>query len=238
MKYNRILTFLLLIFPFFVQGQKIKHVYLLHGLAADSRLFSQLRLDSFYQIHPINLPVPERKETMKTYAQRIANQIDTSESFALIGVSFGGMVSTELAEIIPAKKVILIASAGCRNELPKRYLRMKKFPIYKIVPGFFMKWSSFLVQPLAENDRYKQRKTFNKMLLDKNPRFLKQATRLIMTWERTEKPPQLYHIHGTRDHTIPYKNVKADVTIPNGSHFMVLTEGEKMSKILNDYLGK
>ncbi len=228
--------FFVLFFPVFSKAQKIEHVYLLHGLAADSRLFDSLVLDHSFQVHKINLPVPFKNETMPSYAQRIALMIDTTQSFAIVGVSFGGMVSTELSEILPAKKVVLIASAGCRGELPKRFQRMKNFPIYKIVPGFFMKWSSFVAQPLVERDRYKQRKTFNRMLRDKNPRFLKQATRLIMTWERSEKPKNLYHIHGTRDNAIFYKNVKADYTVPKGTHFMVLTEGKTVSKIVNDVL--
>lgn len=234
--YKKNIHLVFLFFPIFLKAKKIEHVYLLHGLAADSRLFDRFQLDSTYQIHKINLPVPFKNETMQTYAQRIAQMIDTTEAFALVGVSFGGMVCTELSTLLPAQKVILIASAGSKNELPKRFRQMKNFPIYKIVPGFFLKWSSFVVQPLIERDRYKQRKTFNRMLRDKNPRFLKQATHLIMTWERNEKPKGIYHIHGTNDHTIFYKNVKADYTIPKGSHLMTLTQAEMLSSVVNTVL--
>jgi pimeloyl-ACP methyl ester carboxylesterase len=215
---------------------KIQKIYLLHGLAADARLFKNLELDSTYQLYPILLDVPLKNETMQTYAQRISQQIDTTQPFALIGVSFGGMVCTELSQLIPAQKVILIASAGCRSELPKRYSRMNNFPIYKIVPGSFMKWSSFIVQPLFERDRQKEKITFNAMLRDKNPKFLKNATRLIVTWDRKEKPQNLLHVHGNNDHTIPLKNVKADYIIENGSHLMVLTRGKELSPLLNRLL--
>ncbi len=214
----------------------IQNIYLLHGLAADTRLFKNIELDSTYELHPIVLDIPLKNETMKTYAQRISLQIDTTIPFALIGVSFGGMVCTELSQLIPAQKVILIASAGCRKELPNRYTRMKNFPIYKIIPGWFMKWSSFIVQPLFEKDRKKEKATFNAMLRDKNPYFLKNATQLIVNWDRKEKPQNLIHVHGNNDHTIPLKNVKANYIIENGSHLMVLTQGKELNPLLNRLL--
>jgi hypothetical protein len=42
----------------------------------------------------------------------------------------------------------------------------------------------------------------------------------------------MIHIHGTDDHTLPIKNVKADYIIEGGSHMMVLTRGEEINQLI------
>jgi hypothetical protein len=46
----------------------------------------------------------------------------------------------------------------------------------------------------------------------------------------------LIHIHGTKDHTIPIKNIKADVVIADGSHMMTLTQAQLISEKINEIL--
>ena len=215
---------------------KIKRVYLIHGLGADGRLFKNIKLDSSFEVRYVILKVPEKSENMKTYAQRTLLQIDTTKPFALVGVSFGGMVATEISQLVHVEKVVIISSAGTRSELPPRYRFMRRFPVYKLIPGWFMKASSFVMQPLFEPDRRKEKTTCNAMLYDKNPLFLKNATRLIINWLRTEKPSEIIHIHGTNDHTIPYKNINANHIIQGGSHMMTLTCADEINVLLDKIL--
>ncbi len=214
-----------------------ERIYFIHGQGSDERLFKNIHLDtSRFESCFILIPLPQKKETMLQIAIRAARQIDTSSAYSIIGVSLGGMITSELVEFLHPRKAVIISSAGYRAELPKRYRRMVYFPIYKIIPSFFFKIGSFIAQPLFEPDRRKEKTTCNAMLCRKNPLFLKRATGLIIHWDKKVKHPSLIHIHGNNDHTLPIKTIQYNYLINKGSHMMTLTLGEEISNILNEIL--
>ena len=55
-------------------------------------------------------------------------------------------------------------------------------------------------------------------------------------WERKEKIPNLFHIHGTADRLIPIKLVQPNAIIEGGGHLMVYGQAEEVSKLLNEHL--
>ena len=110
------------------------NLYLFPGTGADFRLFKNLKVPSGYDTVHIPLPVPEKKETLTTYALRFVSQIDTTVPFVLLGVSLGGMICTELSDTLNPVRTILISSAKATTELPGRYTFQKKIRINRIVP--------------------------------------------------------------------------------------------------------
>lgn len=209
------------------------HIYLIPGQGADERLFKNLNFDtSIFKLHIIKYEVPNKGEDLKSYALRLSKQIDTTKEFYLIGVSLGGMIATEINEILEPKRVIVISSAKCRSELPSQYRFQKKVPIYKIIPKQIIKQSTFIMQPLFEPDRKKEKETCVSMLKDKDPTFLKRTIGMIINWDRTTFDSNIIHIHGNNDHTLPIKNVKYNYLIDNGSHMMILTRTPEISKII------
>ena len=50
-----------------------------------------------------------------------------------MGVSFGGMICSELSHLLPAQKTILISSCKNRNEFPILLKAFKYLPIYKLI---------------------------------------------------------------------------------------------------------
>lgn len=210
-----------------------KTIYLIPGQGADERLFKNLNLDtSIFELRSIKYEVPYKGEDLKTYALRLSKQIDTTKEFYLIGVSLGGMIATEINEILEPKRVVVISSAKCRSELPSQYRFQKRIPIYKIIPKQIIKQSAFIMQPLFEPDRKKEKETCVSMLKDKDPVFLKRTIGMIVNWDRTTFDSNIIHIHGNNDHTLPIKNVKYNYLIDNGSHMMILTRTPEISKIL------
>jgi pimeloyl-ACP methyl ester carboxylesterase len=219
-----------------VDAQK-EIVYAIHGQGSDDRLFKNIHLDTNrFVLKPIMIPMPSRNETMYSLAQKVRTQIDTSQMFSIIGVSLGGMITSELCGMLRPRKAIIISSAGHRAELPRRYRFMKKIPIYRLIPAIFYKWGSFLAQPIVEPDRRLEKATCNAMLAAKKPQFLKRATKLIIRWEKEMKPSQLIHIHGDNDHTLPFKKVVPNIVVEKGSHMMVITKGVEVSLLLNQSL--
>lgn len=211
-------------------------VYLISGQGADHRLFNNLKLNKVYQIKHITYELPKKRMKLVEYAHQLAKQIDTTQSFAIIGVSLGGMIATEMADFLQPKQVIVISSAKCKFELPKKYTFQKHMPLYKLFPGFFYKIGAQFFQPIFEHDRKKEEGTFKQMLKAKNPKFLKRTVNMIINWERTTYNKDIVHIHGSRDKTLPTKRVKYDILIEGGSHLMTLTQGDRISLEINQIL--
>lgn len=216
---------------------KKKNIYLIPGQGADERSFKNLELDSsIFNLHYVKWIVPERKEDMKSYAKKLLQQIDTTKDYYLIGVSLGGMVSTEIMQISNPEKVIIISSAKCRNELPLRYRFQKIIPLYLLIPKRLLKWSSYIAQPLFEPDRKNEKETCVAMLKAKNPTFLKRTIGMIIKWNKTQADSSIIHIHGNKDHTIPVRNVKYNHLINKGSHMMILTRTKEIQEIILQHI--
>ena len=218
------------------QVKKTK-IYLIHGQGSDARLFSKLTLNVGFDTFCLNLPLPAKGENMQSFAQQLIPKIDTTGPFILIGVSLGGMVAAELNDILHPLQTIIISSAKNNNELPTRYKFMHAFPLYKVFPAGFIKASSFVMQPLVEPDRKKEKAIFKSMLRKKDKHFLKRTIPMIVNWQKKSNTGgALIHIHGTKDHTIPIKNIIKGIVIKNGSHMMVLTQAELISEKINEIL--
>lgn len=214
-------------------GQIKPTIYLIPGQGSDARLYKNLTIDSSYEVRHILYSIPKKGDKMIDFAKTLSVQIDTTSPFILIGVSIGGMLSSEINEFLNPLKTIIISSAKCRNELPNRYTFQKKLPIYKLIGGRLAKVGAKIMQPIVEPDRNKDKATFKSMLNDKDPKFLKRTIKMILEWSKVEYNSNIIHIHGNNDKTIPIKNVGYDYLIENGSHMMALTRGNEISKIIN-----
>jgi esterase/lipase len=173
---------------------------------------------------------------MQDYAKQLSEQIETKNKIILIGVSIGGMLASEISEIVDCERVIVISSAKTRLELPKMYRIFKNFQIQKAFPPAFLKRMAKILQPIVEPDQNKENAVFKEMLNDKSPLFLKRTVNMIVKWNRTENVKNIVHIHGDNDNTIRLKHVKADYVIKGGSHMMALTKGKEVSDLVNEIL--
>jgi len=219
-----------------VYSQNETCVYLFPGQGADERIFDSITFDPSYYITYVPLTMPARRTTMKEYAEVLADQIDTTKKIILIGVSLGGMICTEINEMLNIEKTIIISSAKSRTELPLRYRFQKYIPLYAVVPAKLFVIGAKILQPIVEPDRNKSRGVFISMLTAKSPRYMKRTVAMIIRWERITTTKSIYHIHGDNDHTIPIRNVSADEVIKNGSHMMTITRGGEINKIIQKVL--
>jgi len=204
------------------------------GTGADERLFHQLELSAFDTVN-IHLPVPDWGESMHDYAERIAHeQVDTSQRYAFLGVSLGGMVATELAELYEPEFTLVVASAKTRNELPPGYRFARFVPIYRVVGGRTMRWFTKRVQPRFEPMEPEQRELFIDMIYAKDPRFLQRAVGLMVNWQRTDAPDGVTHVHGRLDHTLPMRYVRPDLTVRDEGHMLTYSSPEVVEAVLAD----
>jgi pimeloyl-ACP methyl ester carboxylesterase len=216
-----------------------KTIYCFPGQGSDKRIFDSLSLGENYSIKIIEYGAPEKNMSMQSFAKQLSAQIDTTEDFILLGVSLGGMICCELTEFLKPEKTILISSAKNRKELPFRYSFQRIIPVYKLFPGKILLAGAKILQPLVEPDRNKNKETFVSMLNSKNPTYLKRTIELIIKWDRKENKKKIFHIHGTKDHTLPLRKIKSpDHIVKKGSHMMTLTKPEEINKILRGILSQ
>jgi len=207
-------------------------VYLFPGQGADERLFSKIKPGSNFRMVHVNYPVPEKGATMADYAGIICRQIDTTGKYILIGVSLGGMICSELADILKPEKIIIVSSAKNRHELPMRYKFKNIKWLHSITPKRLIKWGAQVLQPIVEPDRNKSKDIFKSMLGSKSPIYYKRTVNMIINWQREHYNDDIIHIHGTDDRTLPIINVKAHFKIDKGSHVMTLTRGDELNEII------
>ena len=218
------------------ESDSLPTIYLFSGQGSDYRIFGKFDSDDPYKLVYINYPVPGKDACMQSYAQTLLNQIDTSKECILIGVSLGGMLASEISEMIDPVSTIIVSSAKSRHELPLRYKIFEYIPVYKIIPPVLFKIGALIVQPLFEPDRINDKETFSAMLKAKNPKFLKRSVGMIVNWDRRCNTNTIIHIHGDMDNTLPVKRIKADYIVPSGSHMMILTRAEEVNRIINSVL--
>lgn len=233
-----VLFILLAVLAFKSQAQQKPVVYLIPGQGSDHRVFKNFVLDSTFEIRHIEYVTPEEGMNMSNYALLLSQQIDTNEPFVLVGVSLGGMLATEMNDFLEPEQTIVISTAKTREELPWQYKFQRKLPIYRMFTGKALQKGAQIMQPLVEPDRKQEKETCKAMLSDKDPDFMKRTITMILEWDRPDYNPEIIHIHGNKDNTIPIRNVHYDYLLENGSHMMALTQGEVISRLINEILTK
>ncbi|HKO81306.1 MAG TPA: alpha/beta hydrolase [Chitinophagaceae bacterium] len=206
----------------------MQKIHFISGLGADKRAFSFLDL-SFCEPVFVEWINPLKKESLKEYALRLRQQI-REEHPTVVGVSFGGMLASEMAKADSQMKAIIIASNKSANEFPV-YLRLGKyFPVYKWLPGKLLKTGRLNWVLGAKGEE--QKKLIRTIIADADPAFLKWAIDAILNWNEKTEPSNVKHIHGTADRLLPFRYVKADFIIKGGTHFMSINKPSEISAAL------
>ena len=228
----------LFFFPMLMSAQKgqEKIIYLIPGQGSDERLFKNISINN-YETRTIKFDIPEKRATMNSYAEQLSSQIDTTKRYSIVGVSLGGMLAIEMAKQMQPEEVILIASAKTKNEIPGLYKFFRKFPIHLLFGGRFYKFWTIALQPLYEPMPKEDQRMWRDMMRQKHPKFMKRAVRCIIEWNNEEVGDiNVLHIHGTKDKTLPIKNIVKPVVIEEGTHVMTLTKGDEISAVINRWL--
>jgi pimeloyl-ACP methyl ester carboxylesterase len=218
-------------------GSNKMNLYFLSGLGADKRVFSKLNLDERFDVHYIDWIKPTKKETLTHYAGRLVAQIDTTQPFQLVGLSFGGIIASELANIVHPEQIIIISSTPTGVPVSRFYRGLTKFLLLSPFAAPILKSTNSVTYKLFGANTPELKALLKSVLHDTDSKFLKWALVRMGNWKRAEKPENLYHIHGSSDKLIPIKAVKPDVAIEGAGHLMVYAQAKQISDILNKKLG-
>lgn len=209
----------------------MKIIYAIPGLGTTKELYRNIRVPD-YTLKVLDWPLPERKNSLKDYASKFLDQIDQSSPVNLLGVSFGGMLCTELSEIIPARKVVLISSCRNHQQFPNRVKLFRWLPVHRIVPDQ-------LVRVLAKTKRKflgfekSFEPVFHEMIDAMPANYFSCCINYIVCWERKTNTAVAVQIHGTSDKLLPHKKIPSCYSIKDGSHSMVLNRADEINNLLN-----
>lgn len=212
----------------------MKQVYLFSGLGADERVFHYLDL-SGYETTFIRWLRPIKGETLEQYAKRLTQQI-TAPRPVLVGLSFGGMVATEVARLIEVEKVILIASAKTREEIPPYYRLAGQLRLHKLLPARLLKQPNGFSNWFFGANSQEDKAMLAAILRDTDSHFLKWAIDQIVNWTNRTPHPSTKHIHGTNDWILPFRYVVCDVEIKGGGHFMTVNKVQELTQAIRKLL--
>lgn len=211
------------------------HIYCISGLGADFRIFQKLQIADA-EMHPIEWTIPEPGETLPEFAKRLSAQIQHEDPI-LLGVSFGGMLATEISKVKKVKATFVVSSCKRRSELPA-YLRLAgKLRLHQVVP-YWLATKSRRLNRFIFDPRSKAEELYLKQLMLKhsNPVFLQRAVHMILTWQNAAVPGGIIHIHGRKDKLLTPKNVQANFWINDGGHFMIWNKAPEISRCIAEML--
>ncbi|MEO5946160.1 MAG: alpha/beta hydrolase [Chitinophagaceae bacterium] len=212
----------------------MKKVYFISGLGADKRAFSFLDL-SFCEPLFVDWIKPEKRESLQQYALRLRQTIPDKDPM-VVGMSFGGMLASEMARAECGVKAIIISSNKNSKEFPS-FLRIGKYlPLYNWVPFSLLKRSQNVYSRIFGAKGSEQKKVLRQIVADTDPQFVRWGIHSILHWKSEDKKANIIHIHGTADILLPFRLVKADYVIQSGKHVMTLDQHEEISPILKELI--
>jgi hypothetical protein len=108
----------------------------------------------------------------------------------------------------------------------------RHLPVYKLHTNRIKNFSAGFVLRILGARGTEQKRVQQQIMKDHDPAFIRWATGAIVNWRNTIVPKNVIHIHGSADKLLPYRYVKADHTINNGEHVMVMDKAEEVSVLL------
>jgi pimeloyl-ACP methyl ester carboxylesterase len=216
-------------------------IFIFSGLGADHRIFHKMNFQSFEPVF-IHWLEPLPKETIQEYALRISAQI-TEPNPIVIGISFGGIMAIEVSKFLPFQKLILLASAKTKHEIPLLYRFLGKLKVPLFFPMNWLKKANRLSYFVFGVSKAEDRQILDAIYRDTSPNYLRWALYVICTWQNDvvnwncfPTSENFIHIHGTNDRILYYSKIKNAIPIPNGGHLLPLTETKKLEEIIIPFL--
>jgi len=211
-------------------------LYCISGLGADERVFRLLKFPPHVEVFHVKWLQPEINESLSSYAARLATQINTTQPFYLLGLSFGGIMAVELNHHLKPVKTILISSVTNRAEFSWYFKLIARLKLYEVFPYQRLTWFQRIVAYFMGTQPKGSLNLLKDYLQQTNSEYLRWSIRQILCWQQRERIPNIVHIHGTRDKIFSSSHIKADYWIEEGSHMMVYDKAADISRCLQTIL--
>ena len=209
--------------------------YFISGLGADKKAFQKIKLPAAYDPVYLDWIPPQKNESLTNYARRFSSLIKNDDAFILIGLSFGGMLASEIARLRRPMKTIIISSLASSSELPWYFKQAGKIGLHKAVPMTFLKAGTVIKNIMGVASREDKAIIYN-YAKTADPGMVRWSLDAIVNWDQPDRLPGIIHLHGSKDRMLPLKYTHPDFVIKGGCHLMIFNKAEEVNKILNEIL--
>lgn len=210
--------------------------FIFSGLGADHRVFE---LIDFGEFNPKFIPWKSTSsdETLASYAAKMSESFPPQAPFLLIGISFGGILAQEVAKLYPNARLLLIASIQNPKQMPLFMRIGGKLYIEKLIPvRMLLRQKRINCYFFGAKDPNEQERLLQ-ILETSEPKFTRFAIGALMRWKGNKHViKNCLHIHGDHDKIFPITKVHPNFTVPNGTHFMTVSQPTLLSQIIQTCL--
>lgn len=206
-------------------------IYIVSGLGADFKVLEKLVFPKQHEIVFIDWLIPEKNENFAAYINRMAEKVDDSQPFYLLGYSFGGILVQEINKLKPAKKVVILGSIKSDKEKSRLIRAGEITKIPKILPVSLFNEKTTKAYSVLRKFFDPQNPKVLQYFRVKDPYYLKWSVEKISEW-KFEETSKVVQILGDRDIVFPIKNSKPDYIIKGGTHLFPATKFKEVSRIL------
>ena len=204
--------------------QEITHVYLMPGMAANPTIFEHIKLpEDQFEIHWLEWMIPQKKETLESYAKRMILNIK-HDNVVLLGVSFGGILVQEMSKHMTFKRLFVVSSVKSKHELPKRMKVMKYTKAYKLLPTQLVSNIDFLAKYAFGETVTKRIELYKKYLSVSDKYYLDWAIENVIEWDQDAPNEDAIYIQGDKDAVFPHSCVGNCIVLKGGTHVMVINK--------------
>jgi pimeloyl-ACP methyl ester carboxylesterase len=211
------------------------NIYFIPGLGADKKIFRGIKVSEGCKAFYIEWIKPLKNETLESYSYRLAEQINTTQPFIIVGLSFGGMLAAEIIKRFPAGRMIILSSVASSGHLPFYYRIAGKMRMHKLIPVSLMK-SAALMKRLFTAETAEQKAYLKMAIREVDTSFIRWALDAIIKWKGSAVDSSYLHIHGSKDAILPIRFTRPTHIVKGGGHLMILTRNNEISEIINDYV--
>ena len=206
-------------------------LYVISGLGADFKVLEKINFPENLEVVFLDWLIPENKEDFHHYVSRMADRVDGSEPFALLGYSFGGLIVQEIDKIKPAEKVVILGSIKSDKE-KSRFIKFGEISkITKYLPTSMFNIKSAAIYSVARNIVDPKNPKLMEYFTVRDQYYLKWGIDKVSNW-KFEANPKVIQILGSKDIVFPVKYSKPDYIVENGTHLFPATKPKQVSKIL------
>ena len=166
----------------------------------------------------------------------MGERVETSSPFALIGLSFGGMLVSEIAKHKRPERLILLSSIPRSGDLPPYFKTAGRIQLDRTIPVGWIKKGIIMRRLIAPNGR-EDEAIIRDIVMKSDPAFISWAMRAILECKGQGPDLPYVQIHGSKDIVLPLRYTSPTHVVPGAGHLMVMDRAEQINDILKEILG-
>jgi pimeloyl-ACP methyl ester carboxylesterase len=172
------------------------------------------------------------------FLSSIEAQIKTLRNNSFVGVSFGGMIAQDVAQIVPVESLIIISSVLDPSEMPAIYRGALARLGLRLLPQWILNKPNFVLNYLFSIRTQAGRVALAEIIRDTDPAFVRWAINYVREWQKPNlvSVKDIRRLHGNADRIFPNKKNRSPIHSLNGGHFIVYEAASEINSFLKVWL--